>query len=274
MKTSRFAVLALALLCVVLGATTALSLFHAREIEARLRSASPGSPSQPVTTPATSASVASASPPPAAGEDATLLAENVRLREQVAALAEARAGMTNFPGASAGDTNRVSWMERIQREDPERYKQIIAQREQRRKQAEQWYQDQLAALDQRAQAAPTKDEVDLATQISDTLAKIQQLRQSWQAVRDLPDDQREAAVDQLRTEQRDAFQTLNDLRDRDRQFQLQQLGAQVGYRDAASMAQFADAVQQIYKNTEYLPPRGGRGDDRGAQSSTTSPARP
>lgn len=268
MNTSRTAVVALALLCVVLGATTAFSLFHARAIEARLRSNAPAT-----LTPAAAATDDSASPSPAVpasatGDDAALLAENVRLREQVAALAEDRAGMTNWPAAPpVANTNRLSYMERLQRDDPERYKQIVAQREQRRKQMEQWYQDQLAALDQRAQTAPTKEEVDLATQISDTLAKIQQLRESWRAVRDLPEDQRDAAIEQLRTEQRDAYQTLNDLRERDRQFQLQQLAAQVGYRDAGSMAQFADAVQQIYKNTEYSPPRGGRGDGSGGGGS-------
>jgi hypothetical protein len=157
--------------------------------------------------------------------------------------------------------NRSSWMERLQREDPERYKQMVAAREQRRQQAQQWYQDQIDQLDQRAQSAPSQDEAELATQIADTLDKINQLRDSWRAVRDLPDDQRQAQAEQLATQTRQAYQTLNDLRDRDRTRQLQILAMQLGLQGQNAQT-LVDGVPQIYENTQYTPQRGdgGRGE--------------
>ena len=188
----------------------------------------------------------------------------MRLREQIAALTDARtAADTNAVLGANARPPRQSYMARLQQQDPERYKQIIAQRDERRKQTEQHYQDQLAALDQRAQTAQTQEEVDLTSQIADTLAKIQQLRQSWAAVRDLPEDRRDAAIEQLHNDSRDAWTQLNTLRDQDRTMQLQQLAGDVGIKDPTGAQQFAGSVQQIYKNTEYnVGPGGGRGPGR------------
>ena len=182
--------------------------------------------------------------------------------------------------ASGARTN--SWLESIRQQDPERYKQIVDQREQRRKQADEWFQSQIARLDERAQAAPTQREVELATQIADTLAKLNDLRAQWTALRELPEDERRDASQQLQAETRDARQTLNDLRDRDRQMQLENLAHSIGYNDKNTIQGFVESVTGIYKNTEYNPGR-AFGDGPGSGNtgtlgtrgvSSTQPRRP
>ena len=277
--SSRIAVLTLIILCAALAAATGFSFKHARELDANLQQATRQPERSPVNVNPDDEHRAPTSTTPAQPGDITaLLDENTRLREQVDALSGARAasGTNAVLGANARQ-NRQSFMARLQQQDPERYKQIVAQRDERRKQVEQRYQDQLAALDQRAQTAQSQEEVDLTTQIADTLAKIQQLRQSRSAVRDLPEDQRDAAVEQLRNDSRDAWTQLNTLRDQDRTMQLQQLAGQVGIKDSTGAQQFSDSVQQIYKNTEYnagpgAGPGRGPGRDGGGGPPPQTPA--
>ena len=165
---------------------------------------------------------------------------------------------------SAGtQTNRLSWLERMQRDDPERYKQVVAAREQRRAQMDQWYQNQLSTLDQRSQTAQTKEEQTVASQLADTLNRLSELRDAWAAVRDLPEDQRAEATAQLRAETRETYQTLNDLRERDRAIQFENLARSIGYSDSSGIQSFVTSIQQIYKNTEYNPGRGGLGGGGG-----------
>jgi hypothetical protein len=168
---------------------------------------------------------------------------------------------TAMPGRAArgsgSNTNRVAWMDRLRQQDPERYQQMVTAREQRRQQADQAYQDQMTQLDQRAQTAATPDEAELATKIADTLDQINQLRDSWRAVRDLPEDQRQAQVEQLATQSRQAYQTLSDLRDQDRSMQLQNLATQLGLQGQNAQS-LVEGVPQIYKSTQYNP-QGGRG---------------
>ena len=119
-------------------------------------------------------------------------------------------------------------------------------------------------MDDRLQKAQTKEEVDLVEQIADATAKLQELGQRWQQVRELPDDQRREAAATLGAETREAFQTLSELRQQDRQFQLQQLATQIGYKDSNSAGQFVESVNTIIKDTEINPMRGmGWGGGRG-----------
>ncbi len=202
----------------------------------------------------------------------TLLAErdtaNAQLRAEIARLKEAPAPRaaaaepTLSPTPTSPATN--SWLDRIRVEDPERYRQIQAAREQRRQAVEQWFNNQFDRLDQRLQAAATQEEGDLVTQIAEALQHIEELGQRWQAVRALPDEERRAAAAELGTETREAYRTLSELRTQDRQFQLQQLAQQIGYRDARSAGQFVDSVTSIIKETEVNPLRGmGGGGGRG-----------
>ncbi len=178
------------------------------------------------------------------------------------------------PRSTGQDRGGQSWLDRIRQVDPERYKQLIEQREQRRKQTDQWYADQIAQLDERAQSSPSQREAELANQIADTLAKLNDLRQQWQAIRNLPDDERRVQSEQLRAETGDAFRTLNELRDRDRQTQLANLGRSVGYNDPNTVQGFVDSVTDIYKNTEYNPGPGFGGGGRGGWGGPGGPPSP
>src|ERR1051326_5790060 len=60
--------------------------------------------------------------------------------------------------ASSTNTNRGAWMEQLREQDPERYKQRMEAREQRRKKAETFFKDQQSRLDERLQSAQTKEE--------------------------------------------------------------------------------------------------------------------
>jgi hypothetical protein len=166
-----------------------------------------------------------------------------------------------------------AWLDRIRQEDPQRYQQIVAQREERRQRAEQAFQDQLAQLDARAQNAPTQQEADLATQLADTLGKLSDLRTQMQAARNLPEDnpQRQAQIDQVAAEMRTASQQLNDLRRQDRTLQIQNLGTSLGLSDEKTQA-LIDGVPQIYQNTRYGQGGFGRGGGRpGGQPAQTTP---
>ena len=166
-------------------------------------------------------------------------------------------------------------MERLKTEDPERYKQIQEDRERRRQYVEGLVRDQLTRLDQRLQMAQSQEEVNLISQISDTVGQLNDLRQQWQDIRELPDDQRHQKFEELATTTREAYQNLSTLRAQDRQMQLQQLAAQVGYSSATDQAQFAKAIQQIYQETDtsmerfmgFGHGRGGSGGGRGGSSS-------
>lgn len=162
---------------------------------------------------------------------------------------------------SGSNTNRVAWMDRLRQQDPERYQQMVTAREQRRQQADQAYQEQMAQLDQRAQTAATPDEAELATKIADTLDQINQLRQSWRDLQNLPEDQRQVQGQQLAQQTREAYQALGVLREQDRATQLQNLATQLGLQGQNAQS-LVEGVPQIYKNTQYTP-QGGRGGGPG-----------
>jgi hypothetical protein len=173
-----------------------------------------------------------------------------------------RGSSTNQPASKATTsgvaTNTVagrgrgeSYLDRLRTEDPERYKQIQADREQRRQRAAEELTRQLTRLDERLQAATTQPEAELVTQIAETLAHMDDLRQQWQQVRDLPEDQRNAAMQQLRDDSSATYQKLADLRKQDQVLQLQQLGSQLGQNPAT----FAQRVQTIITETDTSPSR-------------------
>lgn len=167
----------------------------------------------------------------------------------------------------------MAWLERLRTEDPERYKQIQADREQRQQRVAEALNQQLTRLDQRLQTATTQTEADLVTQIADTLTHMDDLRQQWQQARDLPADQQNVAtMQQLRDDTAATYQKLADLRTQDRTLQLQQLGSQVG-QDPAT---FAQSVQKIITETDTGASRfiggGRRIGNTGTTTTTTTPA--
>ena len=198
---------------------------------------------------------------------AELSEENQQLRKQLAerastARAGAQASSAGSGGPATGWAGGRAWLDRIREEDPERYKQIVAQREERRKAADQWLKDQLTQLDHRAQTAMTQEESELASQIADSLAKLDDLRSQWAAIRDLPDDQREAAAQQLRADMRATFQQLGELRDRDRNMQFASLVQSLGVTDQNTVQNSVDTINSTLDSTRYRPP-GGMGGGPG-----------
>ncbi len=169
--------------------------------------------------------------------------------------------------------NRNSWLERLRTENPERYKQIQEEREQRRQRVEAMFHDQLTRLDERLQTAQSQGEADLVNQIADTVNKLNDLRQQWQQARELPDGERQAAMQQLGPQTAEAYQTLSQLRAQDRQMQLQQLASQIGYRTESDQAQFVTTVSQIIQETDPRMDHGmGFGRGRGGPPSATTPS--
>lgn len=147
-------------------------------------------------------------------------------------------------------TDRRSWMDRLKEEDPDRYKQMQEDRDRRREQFAQQFQDALTRIDQRLQAAPTQEEANLLTSLADTVGKMDELRKSWQALRELPEQDRREQAAKLGAESMQTYQQLTELRAKDRQLQLQHLANQVGYTDPTASAQFVESVNRIYTETD------------------------
>jgi len=175
-------------------------------------------------------------------------------------------------GGGGGD----AWLERLKQQDPDRYKQVVADREQRRKDAQDWYDSTLDQLQARAQSPATPDEATLATQLADTLTKLNDLRQQMQAARQLPDEQRQAAMAELMPEMQTAWQDLTKLSEQDRQFQYVQLAKQLGLSEDKAQT-LATSIPTINQNTQYMPRGGGGGGfgfGRGQGNTGTQPATP
>jgi len=82
-----------------------------------------------------------------------------------AVVATSAATTTNNPperGGRGGWGGGAAWMEKLKKEDPERYKQMMADREQRKKQTDDWFQNQADTLAQRVQSAASPDEATVA----------------------------------------------------------------------------------------------------------------
>jgi hypothetical protein len=160
--------------------------------------------------------------------------------------------------APGGNARGRAWMEQLRQQDPERYKQMVEARQQWQQATDQRLQDQFDVLNLRAQNASTPDEAQLVNQITDTLDKINQLRQSRESLADLPDDQRQVQMQQINAQMHQQYDTLNTLRDQDRTLQLQNLAAQLGLQDQKVQA-LVEGVPQIYQNTQYQVQRGQGG---------------
>ena len=279
--TARPVIIVLAGLAVILTATAISAIKHAQELNAQLAQTQ---------TDLQKAQAAPAANPTAGSNDMLqkLLAEetaaNAKLRKEIArlknpptawatnALPVAAAGSTNVPAGSRwGGGN--AWMERIQREDPERYKQIMADREQRRKEATDWYDNTQGQLAAQAQAAATPDEAEVATQIANTLSKLNDLRQQIQAARELPADQQQAQLAQLMPELQTAMQDMSQLREQDRTLQYQKLATQLGLTGDKAQT-LVTAIPQIIQATQFTPPRGQGGFGFGGMPPATTPTTP
>lgn len=190
--------------------------------------------------------------------------EYAALQQQTPRPAPTTMAAVTPPAAVATNSTQTAWLERLRTEDPERYKQIQEQREQRRRAAEELFEKQLTRLDERYQAAQSRDEADLVEQIADTLTRLDDLRQQWPTIRALPEEQRREEAQRLGAETWQTVQQLNELRGRDRQLQLQQLATQVGYKDERAISQFVESTEKIFQETDTNPLRfmgggGGRG---------------
>ena len=219
-------------------------------------------------------------------------AANAALRDELAQLKlTATNGAPNQAGVARGSNPDQSrnpsrgpgpgnaWLDRLKQEDPERYKQIVQQREERRKAMDQRYQETMDQLDQRAQTAPTQVEADLVGQIADTLAKLNDLRQQWQAIRSLPEDQQQAQMPDLAAQMRQTTDQLRDLSQQDRTLQLQNFAQTLGVTDDNGVQNFVNGVTGIYSNTNYRAIIGGGGPGGGGpggppRSTGTTPPSP
>ena len=170
------------------------------------------------------------------------------------------------PGDFRGRMN--AWMDRLKQEDPERYKGIIKAREDRQMAADLAIQDQVTTLAQRAQTTTNPTEADLVTKIATTLDQISQLRQARETVANLPEEQQQVKMQDIRDQTQAAYQTLDNLRQQDRTLQTQNLATQLGLQ-GANVQTLVDGVNAIQKNTQYST--GGRGGFNGTAGSSGGP---
>ena len=278
---ARTLVITLTILAVILTATTISAFKHAQELNAQLEQTQAELQKLP-STPA-------GKPTAGSGEMLQkLLAEesaaNAKLRKEIARLKNQAATLvTNgSPAVTAVTTNTANsnragrgnaWMERMRQDDPERYKQIVAEREQRRKEATDWYETTQGQLAAQAQAAATPDAAELATQIATTLSKLNDLRQQIQAARELPADQQQVQMAQLVPELQTAMQDMSQLRDQARTQQYQQLATQLGLTGEKAQT-LVTSIPQILQNTQYSPPRSQGGFGGGGPSTLPPPTPP
>jgi len=272
-KTARALIGLLGVLAVILTATAISAVKHSQELNAQLEQAQTelqnvqSKPTGKTTT----------------GSNEMLqklLAEetavNAELRKEIERLenSAASAPVAKVTIVAAVETNSrtvgrasgaAAWMEQIRQQDPERYKQLVADREQRRKETDDWYATTQNQLTARAQAAATPDEADLANQIADTLAKLNDLRQQQQQLQtaNLPADP------QLQAEIQNTRQQLSQLSEQDRTLQYQQLATQLGLTGDKAQT-LVTTIPQILQATKFTPPRGGP-SGTGSTPATTTP---
>jgi len=195
--------------------------------------------------------------------------ENLKRQSSEGAPAS-NASSRDFTNTATSVRSGESYMDRLKREDPDQYKKIQDQQLQRRQQAEARYQDAMARLQQRRQAAASPEEAALLDQLTASLTKLRQIGEGWEQVRSLPDSQRAEQMQKLAQESMTAYQNYSDLRSKDRQLQLSLLAAQVGYRDPQQAAQFTSAIQKIYDETDSSLSRFfGTGRRRGGGSGSS-----
>jgi len=150
--------------------------------------------------------------------------------------------------------------ERSSQEDSARNAQVMEQRERRRQLLDAWFQETIAALEDRARNAPSKDAAEVAIQISRALAKLNDLRPRWSEIRQLPDGDRRAAAQRLYVDTSAVLVTLKNLRERDRQIRLVDLARTLGYTNDHAISVFVNGVTGLDQEIDYNP---GRALDEG-----------
>ncbi len=126
----------------------------------------------------------------------------------------------------------------------------------RRRQAiDTWFQQSIAALDERARTTESKDAADVATQIVAALTKLNGLRTKWDDVRQMPEEVRRGVAQQLDNETVAVLSTLRDLSERDRQIRLADLARAMGHTDEQSIQNFIHRVTGAYDDSHYNPGR-------------------
>ena len=95
----------------------------------------------------------------------------------------------------------------------------------------------------------------MATEIASALAKLNDLRPRWDAVRQLTEDERRVAAQRLHAETSAVLATLKNLRERDRQIRLVGLARTLGYTDAAAISSFVNGVTSLDQDADYNPGR-------------------
>jgi Trp operon repressor len=182
-----------------------------------------------------------------------LRAENEQLTSETRAASVASVAVTPLPNPSAAvstNRDRGAWLDRLRQEDPQRYQRMMEEREQRRQRTDSFMKQQFTRLDERLQAAQSQDEVDLVTQLTDTLQKMDDMRQRWEALRQLPEEERREQARELGAESAQLYQTYRELRTQDRQLQLEHLAYDLGYKDAKEVSAFVESVQRINSETD------------------------
>jgi hypothetical protein len=145
------------------------------------------------------------------------------------------------------------WAGRPRAEDSTRMAGMMEARERRRQAIDSWFQQKIAALEERAHAAKTQDEADIATQIAAQLAKLNALRPKWDDVRQLPDDTRREAAIKLHAETVAVLAQIQALAERDRQLGLASLARAMGQTDDKAIEAFVSNVTGLYEQTRYNP---------------------
>ena len=210
-----------------------------------------------------------------------------RLRDQYEQLKREAAPDATTAGRDAASSTNIavargdsgeSFLDRLKREDPERYKRMEEARAQFRQQVEARYQEQVTRLQDRRQRAQAPDEIALVDQLATTVNKLHEISQGWENLGSLSGADRSTQAQQLAQDATSAYQTYRDLLAKDRQLQLGQLAARAGYRDPAQAAQFTEAIQRIYTETDLrqagLSFGGGFGGGRGGNAPSNRGAAP
>jgi hypothetical protein len=140
-------------------------------------------------------------------------------------------------------------------EDGRRYGMMTEQRERRRQAIELWFQQTIAALDERARTATAKEVADVAAQLSATLFKLNALRPRWDEVRQMSDETRREGAQRLYVETSAVLATLLELSARDRQLRLADFARSLGQTDEMAIEAFVAGVIGVYGESHYNPGR-------------------
>lgn len=148
-----------------------------------------------------------------------------------------------------------TWAGQLRRDDGGRPSMMFEQRERRRQALDTWFQQTGAALEQRARTADFKETAEVASQIATELAKLNALRPKWDEVRQMSEDLRRDAAQQLHAETSAVLASLQTLATRDRQIRLGDLARAMGQTDAKVIEAFIANVTGVYDESNYNPGR-------------------